>query len=165
MSSTRHQSGAGRARTLGLTFAVGALVLGYGGTVAQAQSASPAAAGAVYTVNAVTDATGTYLTGEDGKTLYFFAKDTAPGASVCVDGGCAANWPAFKLEGAESVAAGTGVTGVLASFPLADGNAQVTYDGRPLYYFVGDTAAGTTAGEGLNGVWFVAAADGTLPKS
>ena len=140
---------------------MGALALGYGGNAVQAQSASPAAAGDVYTVNAVTTALGTFLTGEDGKTLYFFAKDTAPGATVC-SGGCADNWPAFKLEGAESIAAGTGVTGVLASFPLGDGTAQVTFDGRPLYYFVGDAAAGDVNGQGLNDVWTVALADGTL---
>ena len=53
------------------------------GTVPAHRHPRAQAAGDVYTVNAVTDATGTYLTGEDGKTLYFFTKDTAPGASVC----------------------------------------------------------------------------------
>ncbi len=162
MASTIQQLRAGRVRTMGLALTVGALVLGTGGTTALAQSASPAAAGDVYTVSAVTTDLGTFLTGEGGKTLYYFLNDTAPGATTC-SGGCADNWPAFKLEGTESVAAGTGVTGVLASFPLADGAAQVTYDGRPLYYFVGDAAAGDANGQGINSVWYVAAADGSVP--
>ena len=56
---------------------------------------------------------GTFLTGEDGKTLYYFLKDTTPGTSACT-GGCADNWPAFVLEGTETVAAGTGVTGTFS---------------------------------------------------
>ena len=42
---------------------------------------------------------------------------------------------------------------------------QVAYDGRPVYYFVGDAAAGDVNGQGLNGVWYVAAADGSVPAA
>ena len=152
-----HQSPVARpvdARTVGLTFAVGALVLGYRRRRA-AQAQSPAAmdrpppAGEAYTVNAVTDATGTYLTGEDGKTLYYFTKDTAPGASVCT-GGCADNWPAFKLEGAETVAAGDGCHGRARHVP-----ARRRHDAGQRTTAVRCTtssvtpAAGTTAGQGI----------------
>jgi hypothetical protein len=44
-----------------------------------------------------------------------------------------------------------------------DGSTQVTYAGHPLYYFSGDSAAGDAKGQGLNGVWFIATADGMLP--
>ncbi|MET0773828.1 MAG: hypothetical protein ABWZ82_12140, partial [Candidatus Limnocylindrales bacterium] len=115
----------------------------------------------VYTVNATTTDLGTFLTGEDGKTLYYFANDTAPGASVC-EGDCITNWPLFLLEEDETLEAGEGVTGVLATFPRADGSMQVSYDGRPLYYFAGDAAAGETNGQGRGDVWYVAAEDGTL---
>ena len=115
----------------------------------------------VYTVNATTTDLGTFLTGEDGKTLYYFANDTAPGASVC-EGDCITNWPLFLLEEDETLEAGEGVTGVLATFPRADGSMQVSYDGRPLYYFAGDAAAGETNGQGRGDVWYVAAVDGTL---
>jgi predicted lipoprotein with Yx(FWY)xxD motif len=123
-----------------------------------AQSAEPG--GEVYTVNAATTDLGTFLTGEDGKTLYFFAKDTAPGASTC-DGDCITNWPLFTLEDDETLEAGDGVTGVLATFTRADGTKQVSYDGRPVYYFAGDAAAGDTNGQGKGDVWYVAAVDGT----
>ena len=42
-------------------------------------------------------------------------------------------------------------------FTRSDGGKQVAYNGRPLYFFAGDTAPGDTKGQGLNDVWFVAA--------
>jgi predicted lipoprotein with Yx(FWY)xxD motif len=33
---------------------------------------------------------------------------------------------------------------------------QVAYDGAPLYYYAGDTAAGDTKGQGMGEVWFIA---------
>ena len=41
-----------------------------------------------------------------------------------------------------------------------DGTTQVTYNGWPLYYFVGDAAAGDVAGQNVNEIWFVLAPDG-----
>ena len=103
---------------------------------------------------------GTFLTGRDGLTLYFFAVDTMPGVSAC-EGDCLAAWPPATVAAGETVAAGDGVTGVLGIITGTDGNPQVTYDGRPLYYFAGDTAAGETNGQGLNDVWWVADVSGT----
>ena len=133
--------------------------------VAPAASGSPAAAGDVYTVNAVTTDLGTFLTGEDGKTLYYFPKDTAPGASVCERRLRSTTGRPSCSRPTRPLAAGDGVTGVLATFARSDGTMQVTYDGRPLYYFVGDAAAGDVNGQGLNDVWFVAAADGSVPPA
>ena len=45
-----------------------------------------------------------------------------------------------------------------------DGTAQITLSGRPVYLFVKDTAAGDVKGQGVGGVWFVIAADGTEVK-
>lgn len=149
-------------RPLGAALAMGALATFALGSVTSAQSASPAAGGGeAYTINASTTDLGTFLTGEDGKTLYYFAKDTAPGASTCT-GDCATNWPALTVDSADTLAAGNGVTGVLATFARADGSTQVSYDGRPLYYFAADKAAGDTNGQGKGGVWAVASVDGSL---
>ena len=41
---------------------------------------------------AATGDVGTYLTGDGDMTLYYFAKDTSPGTSVC-EGKCAEFWP------------------------------------------------------------------------
>ena len=63
-----------------------------------------------------------------------------------------------------TVAAGDGVTGVLGLITATDGSTQVTYDGRPLYYFQGDTEAGQTNGQALNDIWWVADVSGALPS-
>jgi predicted lipoprotein with Yx(FWY)xxD motif len=61
--------------------------------------------------------------------------------------------------------AGDGVTGVIGLATQADGSQQVTYDGRPLYYFKGDAAAGDVNGQGVGGVWFAATVDGSLSST
>jgi predicted lipoprotein with Yx(FWY)xxD motif len=83
-------------------------------------------------------------------TLYWFAPDT-PSKSVC-NGSCAAYWPPVKGP----VTAGPGVTGKLAIITRADGSTQATYNGHPLYTYVGDTAPGQAHGNNLNlngGLW------------
>lgn len=119
-------------------------------------AASPPASGSasVYDVKVVaTGAKAPYLTGEDGKTLYVYAKDTA-NTSTCT-GGCAGAWPPFTLDTGETTKAGAGVNGTLATTTRADGKMQVTYNGKPLYYF-GATVAGDTSGDGVGGAWSVA---------
>jgi len=137
-----------------------------GGSTApsQAAAASPAsssAAGDVYEVKVATGAAGSFLTGEDGKTLYVFTADSA-NKSTCADA-CATNWPPFTIDAGESVKAGDGVTGALTTFARADGSMQVAINGEPLYYFAKDAKAGDTNGQGLNGKWFVASPAGTAP--
>lgn len=102
---------------------------------------------------------GMALTGEDGKTLYVFGKDST-GTSAC-SGTCASNWPPFTLDAGESAVAGSGVTGTISTIQRADGTTQVAINGHPLYYFSGDKAAGDANGEGISGVWFAAGADGS----
>lgn len=159
MSSHVVPWGPARPRSLVLAIASVSLLLTSGAAPSVAQGDAPAEE--VYTVNAATTDLGTFLTGEDGLTLYYFAKDTAPGVSAC-EGQCVTNWPLFSVDADETVAAGAGVTGVLATFIRADGTVQVAYDGRPLYYFAGDQAAGDVNGQGVGDVWYVAAEDGTL---
>ena len=100
---------------------------------------------------------GNYLTGADGMTLYIFTKDTAgDGKSVC-NGDCATKWPPLVVASLDEVKADSGATGALALATRDDGTKQVTYKGLPLYYFEPDQAAGDTKGQGVGGVWFVAA--------
>jgi predicted lipoprotein with Yx(FWY)xxD motif len=90
------------------------------------------------------------LTDARGLTLYWFAPDTST-KSACY-GSCAAYWP--PVTGTPS--AGPGVTGTLGTINRTDGTKQATYDGHPLYTYVGDSAPGTASGNNINlngGLW------------
>ena len=92
----------------------------------------------------------TVVTNAKGFTLYWFVPDTST-KSNC-NGTCAAFWPPVKGP----VTAGPGVTGTLGTITRSDGSAQATWNGHPLYTYVGDTAAGEAKGNGVNqsgGVW------------
>jgi predicted lipoprotein with Yx(FWY)xxD motif len=90
------------------------------------------------------------LTNAEGLTLYWFAPDTST-KSACY-GSCAAYWP--PVTGTPS--AGPGVTGTLGTITRTGGATQATYDGHPLYTYIGDSAPGTASGNNLNlngGLW------------
>ena len=111
-------------------------------------TAAQAAGGA--TVAVASSQLGDILVDAEGRTLYAFTKDKGD-QSAC-SGDCAASWPA--LTG--TATAGTGAQASLLSTSMqADGTSQVTYDGRPLYYFAGDTKPGDTKGQAVGNVWFV----------
>ena len=91
----------------------------------------------------------TVLTNVKGFAVYSFAPDT-PTKSNC-NGACAKFWPPVK--GAVSA---SGVKGTFGTIKRSDGSVQATFDGHPLYTYVGDTAPGQAKGNGLNlsgGVW------------
>jgi predicted lipoprotein with Yx(FWY)xxD motif len=124
-------------------------------TAAPASTAAQETGGA--TVAVASSSLGDILVDAEGRTLYAFTKDKGD-QSAC-SGDCATNWPA--LTG--TATAGTGAQAALLSTSMqANGASQVTYDGRPLYYFAGDTKAGDTNGQGVGNVWFVLTADGAL---
>jgi len=90
------------------------------------------------------------LTNASGITLYWFAPDTST-KSACY-GSCAAYWP--PVTGTPS--AGPGVTGTLGTITRTDGTKQATYDGHPLYTYIGDNAPGSANGNNINlngGLW------------
>ena len=92
----------------------------------------------------------TVLTNAKGFTLYSFAPDT-PASSKCY-GSCAAYWP--PVTG--TTAAGQGLPGKVATITRTGGSRQLTYNGHPLYTYIGDTAPGQARGNNLNlngGLW------------
>ena len=94
----------------------------------------------------------------EGMTVYMFDNDTqGADASVC-EGECATNWPAVTTD--SDTLEVDGVTGEVGTIEGVDGSTQVTLNGWPLYYFVGDEAAGDTNGQGVNQVWWVLTPDG-----
>jgi len=90
------------------------------------------------------------LTNARGYTLYWFAPDS-PTTSRCY-GTCAAYWP--PVIGSPSPVAA--VVGAYATTKRTNGAEQVTYNGHPLYTYVGDSAPGQTTGNRirLNGGWW-----------
>jgi predicted lipoprotein with Yx(FWY)xxD motif len=96
---------------------------------------------------------GPILTDGAGRTLYLFTPDKE-NLSVCYDG-CATAWPPLLVGNVEVKLEGIG--GTIGSVMRLDGNRQVTYDGKPLYYFIRDTAPGDTKGQGVRNVWYVIA--------
>src|SRR5271169_4161059 len=102
------------------------------------------------------------LTNSKGFTLYWFVPDTST-KSNC-NGSCATYWPPVKGP----VTAGSGATGTLGTITRSDGSTQATYDGHPLYTYVGDTAPGQAKGNGLNlsgGVWHEMTVSGATPAA
>ena len=78
-----------------------------------------------------------------GKTLYTLAPSSTPCTAACLK-----IWPALSLP--QSVATATAGSGVTASnLGTVDqgGTLQVTYSGKALYFFSGDTTAGQANGD------------------
>ncbi|AMC11881.1 hypothetical protein Lupro_11660 [Lutibacter profundi] len=111
------------------------------------------------TVRLATNATlGKILTDSEGKSLYFFSKDTKE-TSVCLDG-CRDIWPVFYAENL-TIDSGLDLAD-FATITRTDGVKQTTYKGWPLYYFSNDNAIGDTNGDKVNNVWYVAKPDYSL---
>ena len=121
-------------------------------------TSSPAAATAG-SLKTATIGGATVLTTSKGFTLYSFAPDTST-KSNC-NGACAQNWPPVH-----GPATASGVKGTFGTIKRSDGSVQATFDGHPLYAFVGDTAPGQAKGNGLNaagGLWHEVTTSGTAP--
>ena len=137
------------ARAAGMTaagLAVAALVL-FGLVVAGASSPPPAVAGT--SLKTTTIGGTTVLTNAKGFTVYSFAPDT-PASSKCY-GSCAAYWPPVT-----GTVTGQGLPGKVATITRTGGSHQLTYNGHPLYTYIGDTAPGQAKGNNLNlngGLW------------
>jgi predicted lipoprotein with Yx(FWY)xxD motif len=127
-----------------------------------AAASAPASSASANTVLSTTINGTQVLTNSKGLTLYWFVPDTST-KSNC-NGSCATYWPPVKGP----VTAGSGVTGTLGTITRSDGSTQATYDGHPLYTYVGDTAPGQAKGDGLNlsgGVWHEMTVSGATPAA
>jgi predicted lipoprotein with Yx(FWY)xxD motif len=49
---------------------------------------------------------------------------------------------------------------LLGRLTRPNGKMQVTYNGHPLYRYSGDTKAGQTSGQGIDGKWYAVKANG-----
>jgi predicted lipoprotein with Yx(FWY)xxD motif len=130
------------ARTLGSALAVAvfmSLVL-----------SSPVAGASSATVDEAVNATfGMVLINAEGFTLYTLPSDHN-GISSCT-GLCASVWPALTVPSETTPTEGPGVPGMVSAVLQPDGADQVTYNGSPLYTFVGDSSPGQATGNGVGG--------------
>ncbi len=122
-------------RKAGLALALG----GLSGLVLAAGTADAAAGVVVSTTK--NPSQGTILV--SGKTLYTLKASKTPCTAQCLK-----IWPALMLpKGVTKATAGTGVrASKLGTVKRSGGSLQVTYSGKPLYFFVGDAAAGKVNG-------------------
>ena len=107
---------------------------------------------------------GVVLFDGQGKALYAFTHDPR-GRSTC-SGACTAAWPPYVVDGAPRAGVGTRRT-LLGTATRPDGRRQLTYTGRPLYYYVGDRKPGQILCQGVfefGGRWFVIQPDGRLVR-
>jgi predicted lipoprotein with Yx(FWY)xxD motif len=125
---------------------------------ASTESGSSAPAGDAVLAAADTDL-GEIVVDGKGMTVYVFDKDTpGSGESACT-GGCLEAWPPVVAESESPTA--EGVSGEVGTITRDDGTLQVTLGGSPLYLWQNDVEPGDTTGQGVQGVWWVVAPDGT----
>ena len=124
--------------------------------------ASPQASRSTLTVGA--SSYGRILFDGRGFALYGFTRDPR-GKSVCA-GACAKAWPPYVVKTRPRAAAGVSAR-LLGTTRRANGAVQVTYAGRPLYYYVGDRKAGQVLCQNVSefgGIWRVIRPTGGLVR-
>jgi predicted lipoprotein with Yx(FWY)xxD motif len=144
-------------RVLPLTAAVSVIALALLGVAVATPKTAPVVAGAQVLKARQIGGVGV-LTNASGMTLYSFAPDS-PTKSACY-GSCAAYWP--PVSG--NASAGPGVTGKIGTIKRTNGATQATYDGHPLYTYIGDSSPGQDNGNKINlngGLWLDVPVTGT----
>jgi predicted lipoprotein with Yx(FWY)xxD motif len=148
---------------LGLAPAAAVLAIaGCGGSSSGRAPASGAKSGLAPTgITIAHGKLGAYLADSKGRALYLFEADK--GASSTCYSACASIWPPLTSTGATTPGAGVARM-LLGTTKRSDVASEVTFHGHPLYYYVGDATAGSTAGQGLDqfgAKWYLVAPDGS----
>lgn len=129
------------------------------GALVAAALLAPAAIAAGTTISARGSQFGTMLWGPKRQAIYVFQRD-GRGVSRCY-GSCARAWPPVYTRGRP--VAGRGVrASLLGTTRRRDGRLQVTYRGRPLYYYAHEGPGQVLCHDvNLNGgLWWVVGPDG-----
>ena len=99
-----------------------------------------------------------------GRALYLFTREKTE-TSQCY-GACAKAWPIYYAKG--TLRAGSGVNrSLLGTTKRRDDRRQITYAGRPLYYYVGDAKAGQIRCQNAveyGGTWLIVRPSGKLVR-
>jgi predicted lipoprotein with Yx(FWY)xxD motif len=136
--------------------AAAAAALAFSATTMASQQAAP-------TLTIRSSSFGKVLFDGRGFVLYAFTKDTQ--RSAC-SGACAGKWPPYIVHG--NLRAGPNLRQtLLGTVRRANGARQVTYAGRPLYYYTGDKRAGQILCQSVSefgGLWLVVRPTGRLVR-
>jgi len=116
------------------------------------------------TLTAKSSSYGRVLFDGRGFALYAFTRDKN-GRSACY-GACAKAWPVYYAKA--TLRAGIGIKrSLIGTTKRRDGRRQITYAGRPLYYYVGDTNAGQILCQNVvefGGTWLIVRPSGKLVR-
>lgn len=116
----------------------------------------PAASAATSTLRTHASSLGTIVVGAHGRTAYVFDLDHKGTHTSACTGACLRAWSKITVRGtATTRVVVSGITGKVGTISAGAGVRQVTLNGWPLYYFVGDSAAGQVNGQGSGGTWWV----------
>ena len=139
---------AGGGAAAGVALAGSGTPAAYGAPAAAAAPAAPGATG----VGTAALKPGTALVDGAGRTVYLFEADN--GTSSTCYGQCAQIWAPVPAGGPTSGGARAALVGTTMR---TDGSTQATYNGRPLYTYIADSAPGQAKGNKLNlngGLWY-----------
>jgi predicted lipoprotein with Yx(FWY)xxD motif len=96
---------------------------------------------------------GPVLASSRGLTLYYYSADKRHSGKSACTGTCATAWP--PLAAPVKAPAGVRLPGRLGKITRSNGVKQVTLNGYPLYFYVGDKAPGQVKGNGIGRAWHV----------
>lgn len=152
-----------RSLTYLTVIAVSVVTIGIG--VAAAARTAPSQAEAARPSLTVRSSTfGRIVFDSRGFALYAFTRDPR-GRTTCY-GDCARAWPPYLVKGPLRAGPGT-KRSLLGTTVRRDGSRQLTYAGRPLYYYVGDRAPGVVLCQNVEefgGLWLVVQPGGALVR-
>jgi predicted lipoprotein with Yx(FWY)xxD motif len=142
----------------------GLVVAGCGSVAPNSKSAPPTLHGSDTVVSVGNSDYGAVLVDGKGATLYLFTADSS--GDIACTGACAQTWKPYVAKGTPHAA--DQLRREIRDYSLGtvtrpDGTEQVTYKGRPLYYYSKDKKSGAANGEGksqFGGKWYLVSADG-----
>jgi predicted lipoprotein with Yx(FWY)xxD motif len=107
------------------------------------------------TVRVANTSLGSILVDSQGRTLYLFKADS--GTKSACTAACATAWPPLRTTSKPTAGNGAKAT-LLGTTPRSDGASEGTYNGHPLYLYVGDKKPGDVTGQGVvafGAAWYV----------
>jgi len=121
--------------------------------VIKIHTAAAAATGRAAALKVTRTQAGPVLASSRGLTLYYYGEDKPHSGKSACTGTCATAWP--PLTAPVKAPAGVRLPGRIGVITRPNGVKQVTLNGYPLYFYIGDKAPGQVKGNGVGGSWHV----------